>query len=62
MDFDEGGEQCHGDEEEVAWFCVNAMDFVLPDFFWVSCCDEFPGQKKFGTRYHSFLAIFFWKE
>ena len=29
MDFDEGGEQCHGDEEEVTWFCVNAMVGIL---------------------------------
>ena len=39
----------------------DGWDFVLPDFFRVSCCDEFSGQDKFSTRYHSFLANF-WKE
>ena len=34
----------------------DGWDFVLPDFFRVSCCDQFPGQNKFRTRYNSFLS------
>ena len=34
----------------------DGWDFVLPDFFRVSRCDEFPGQNWLRTRYNSFLT------